>query len=97
MNYTRRTNWLLTALPLKKNMLQTQTYLWNMQKTKNIIYFQRVISGRAIDDDMFDVVIRLTVYRSQATGYMGGAVVCCCDDGNFHCCNSLNRNGAMAL
>ncbi len=38
----------------------------------------------------------LVVYRSQATGYVGGAVVCGCDDGNFHC-YSINRKGAKAL
>jgi len=31
----------------------------------------------------------LVVYRCQATGGVGGAVVCGGDDGNFHC---LNRN-----
>jgi len=47
--------------------------------------FQRIIGGGAIDNDVFGVVIGLAVYRCQATGDVGGTVVCSGDDGNFHC------------
>jgi hypothetical protein len=43
-------------------------------------YFQRVISGGTIDNDVLDVFTGLAVYRCQATGYVGGAVVSGCDD-----------------
>jgi hypothetical protein len=43
-------------------------------------YFQRVIGGGTIDNDVLDVFTGLAVYRCQATGYVGGAVLSGCDD-----------------
>jgi hypothetical protein len=76
-NFTARTDWLLTAMPLqRKFMLQPKTDLRNLRKTPNIINFQRVVGGSAIDDNVLNVFIGLAVYRCQTTGHVGGAVVC---------------------
>jgi len=58
--------------------------------------FQRIAGSGAIDGDVLDVLIRLVVYRSQASGNVGGTVAGGGDDGGFHCCFRISRKDAKA-